>query len=81
VLKAPADPTALASIKDHADYQALKKDPRFSRAQGSAEVRKALESGDVRALLKSADLIKLMQDPEAARRLQRLAAVMGSGAQ
>lgn len=77
VLKAPQDPRALARLKENADYQALKKDPRFSRAQGSDEVRRALESGDVRALLKHADLIKLLQDPEAARRLQRLALIIG----
>lgn len=78
VLKGAGDPKALARIKDNADYQALKKDPRFSRAQDSDEVRKALESGDVRALLKHADLIKLLQDPQQLRRLERLSVIMGS---
>lgn len=77
VLRAPQSPKVAARLKDNADYQALKKDPRFARAQASDEVRKALESGDVRALLKSTDLIKLLQDPEAARRLQRLQSIIG----
>ena len=78
VLKGSSDPKALAKVKDNADYLALKKDPRFTKAQSSDEVRKALETGDVRALLKSADLIKLLQDPDAVRRLERLSLIMGS---
>jgi membrane protein required for colicin V production len=78
VLKGVNNPKALERLKDNADYQALKKDPRFAKAQGSDEVRKALETGDVRALLKSADLIKLLQDPQALRRLERLSTILGA---
>jgi membrane protein required for colicin V production len=77
VLKAPSDPKALAKLKDNADYKALKKDPRFAKAETSDTVRKALESGDIRALLQSTDLIKLLQDGEQSRRLERVASVLG----
>jgi membrane protein required for colicin V production len=76
VLKAPNDPKALARLKDNADYKALKKDPRFAKAETSDTVRKALETGDVRALLQHTDLIKLLQDAEQSRRLERVASVI-----
>lgn len=77
VLRAVQDPARAGRLKENADYQALRKDPRLQRALDQGAVRKALEQGDTRALLGSADVISLLQDPTAMRRMERLEALIG----
>ncbi len=72
VAKLVGNPANADRLKDDPDLVSLARDPRFKKAINADGMRKALESGDVHQLLTSASVIELIQDPEMARRLERL---------
>lgn len=60
-------------LKDNADWAALLKDSRFTKALNTEAMAEALETGSIRGLLFSNEVVELIQDPQASRRLERLA--------
>lgn len=67
------DPKMAAKLKDNRDWAALRKDSRFRSALDAEQLQQAIEAGDYRALLRSNQVLDLITDPEASRRLERLA--------
>lgn len=67
------DPKMAGKLKDNQDWQALKKDSRFTTALDAQSLQKAIETGDYRTLLKSNQVLELISDPAASRRLERIA--------
>jgi membrane protein required for colicin V production len=73
VAKLAENPKTAGKLKNNVDWQELKKDARFNNVIDAASVQKAIEAGDYRTLLKSNQVLELISDPDASRRLERLA--------
>jgi membrane protein required for colicin V production len=73
VARASRDVEKASRLEQNADYQALRKDPRFRRAMEDRRLRAPLSEGDYTALVKNSEVLELIQDARASERL-RLAA-------
>lgn len=73
VARLGGDPKLAAALKDNQDWAALRRDSRFKGALDAESLQRAVERGDYRTLLKSNQVLDLITDPEASRRLERLA--------
>ncbi len=67
-----ADPSQFAKMKDKADFLALMKEQRFTRALSADGLDLATQAGQYKALLQNNDVVELIQDDVLMRRIERL---------